>query len=78
MGLSYLLLKQGLDNRSPVQKAFLFGGVIFGIDWVLFNLFPLLAIDMSPVELLVLAGSDIALLILGVFFYERFIARTPP
>lgn len=75
MGLAYSLLKQSLNNYSPAKKAILFGGIILGIDWVLFNLFALLLVDESPIELLLMAGSDILLVIAGVLFFETFIKK---
>ena len=76
MEFTYLLLKQSLRSHSPVKKALLFGCVVFGIDWVLFNLFAVLFVDVSPIKLISLAGSDIMLLIVGILFFEIFVKET--
>ncbi len=45
-GITYWLLRHGLRKEySPVQRSFFFGGVIIGINWILFNLFVLLFVD---------------------------------
>lgn len=75
MGLAYSLLKQSVNKCSPFRKAIFFGGIIMGIDWILFNLFAVLLVDESLIELLLLAGSDILLVIVGVLFFEILIKK---
>ncbi|EKD56628.1 MAG: hypothetical protein ACD_58C00131G0003 [uncultured bacterium] len=73
MGLSYILLKQSLDKFSPLKKALIFGGIIIGVNWILFNLFALLLVKVSVLELLKLALSDILLVIIGVWLTDKII-----
>lgn len=75
MGLMYLLLKQSVIYYSPIKKAIIFGLIIFGIDWFLFNLFPLLVIDTSFIDLLIFSMTDIILFILGIFSFEKIIKK---
>lgn len=72
----YGLLRSAVNNYSSVKKALIFGGLIFGIDWLLFNFFAILFVSISPWELLLQAGTDILLMIIGIFVYEKFVVKT--
>ena len=70
-GVTYWLLRQGtIEEKCPVKRSFFFGGVIIGIDWVLFNLFVLLFVDMPILDPIILAVLNIVSIIVGMFVFE--------
>lgn len=71
-GVTYWLLRQGIMKEySPVKRSFFFGGVIIGINWILFNLFVLLFVDMPFPDPFILSVLNIVSIILGMFVFER-------
>jgi len=73
VGVMYWLLKQGLKGYSPIKRALMFGGLIYGTDWLLYNFFIPLFFETSLVDLLLRAGIDIVFVIVGVFMFEKFV-----
>lgn len=68
IGIMYLLLKPGIPDKSPFLKAIYFSVVIYGLDYLLFNLFMPLVFDfqiwpigslLSYADLFVRASMDI-------------------
>jgi hypothetical protein len=72
VGGMYQLLKQGLKGTSPLKRALMFGGAIYGTDWLLYHLFMILFFDVSVADLVLRAGTDAIFVAVGVFIFERF------
>jgi hypothetical protein len=71
VGFVYWFLGPGLGGRNPWQKALYFGGLVFGVDWLLYSLFALLFVETSWVLILAAAGLNIISVVLGVWVYEK-------
>jgi hypothetical protein len=76
----YLLLRPGIQDKSPFLKAIYFAVVIYGIDYFLFNLFMPLVFDyqiwpvgslLSYADLSVRASMDILFVAAGVYICEK-------
>lgn len=78
VGMMYWLLASGLKGQSPLRRALWFAGVVFGLNWWLYNIFvPVLfqapsAFTMEMVTTRVIV--DIVFVLLGVFAFERGLA----
>ena len=53
--------------RSRAGRALFLGGIVIGINWVLFNFFVLLFVAMPVTDPIILAGCNIASIMAGVF-----------
>ena len=71
MGITYAALGPGARGHSPTTRALWFGGVVLGIDWLLFHLFMLIFFRMSALDLVIRPGLDVLFVILGVFVSEK-------
>jgi hypothetical protein len=70
-GVAYWLLHQGIiKEKSLMQRSLYFGGFIVGIDWLLFNLFVLLFVDITILDLIILSVLNIVSIIVGMFAFE--------
>ncbi|HSQ92815.1 MAG TPA: hypothetical protein VLL74_00805 [Methanoregula sp.] len=70
-GVVYWLLRQGAGNDcSILKRSLFFGGVIVGINWILFNLFVLLFVAMPVPDPFILAGLNIVSIIAGMVVFE--------
>ncbi len=75
VGAMYWLLASGLKGKSPMSRTIWFAGVVFGLNWWLFNIFvPVLfqapaAFTMTIVTIRVIV--DTIFVALGVFTFER-------
>jgi hypothetical protein len=70
-GVVYWLLRQGAGNEySLLKRSLYFGGVIVGVNWILFNLFVLLFVAMPVPDPFILAGLNIASIIAGMVVFE--------
>jgi len=58
--------------RSPLKNALLLGGIIFGVVWIIFNLFAVLFIIVPVSDLILRSGFDMLAVILGVYFFSLF------
>ncbi len=83
IGIMYNFFRPGISEKSPPAKAAYFGLIIFGIDYIMFNLFiPLVfKYQISPVgeflsyaDLFLRAAMDILSVIAGVYIYEKIIS----
>lgn len=75
-GITYWLLRDGtIRDPSPVKRALFFGGVIIGINWILFNMFVLLFVAAPVSDPLVLAILNIVSIVVGMFVVESVIFR---
>jgi hypothetical protein len=72
IGVMYWLLRQELAKYSPAKRALWFGGIVFGIDWLFYNLFLLLFIKLPLIDILLVPTFDILSVIIGVFVFEKF------
>jgi hypothetical protein len=79
IGVMYLLLKPGIPDKSSFLKAIYFAIFIYGIDYLLFNLFMPLVFDyqiwpvgtlLSYADLFVRASMDILSVAAGVYICE--------
>jgi len=75
MGVMYCLLKQGIKRDSSIKWSFGFSGVIIGINWLYFNFFIVLILDVPLLDPLILAGLNILSVAVGVFVFETFIKK---
>jgi len=75
MGVAYYLLQSGLRYYSSIKKSVIFGFVILGINWIIFNLFTIILVKVPLIELIILAVSDILLSVFGIFFFEFIYAK---
>ena len=72
IGIMYWLLRQETSKYSPLKRALVFGGLIFGIDWLFYNLFLLLFLKLPLIEILLVPAFDVLYVIIGVFVIEKF------
>lgn len=73
-GIMYILLGRNIWRRSPFKQASIFGGLVFGINWLIFNMFALLFIRVPVLDLLYRSLFDSLAIIIGVYissFYPR-------
>jgi hypothetical protein len=73
MGVIYRLLKDGAMGNSPTKRAIWFGGIGIGINWLLFNLFVLLFVDVPLRDPVILSVCNILSVIAAVFVVEKFV-----
>ncbi len=80
IGIIYLFIEPGIAVKSLLAKAAYFGLIIFGIDYLMFNLFIPLVFDyqiwpigafLSYADLLLRVAIDIIFVIAGVYIYEK-------
>jgi hypothetical protein len=71
-GVMYMLIGRGIGYENPLKQAMVFGGFVFGINWVIFNLFALLFIRVSVLDLLYRSIFDSLAVIIGVYISSRF------
>ncbi|MCK5101141.1 MAG: hypothetical protein KAR45_23730 [Desulfobacteraceae bacterium] len=69
IGFMYTLMDLNIYPGNQLKQALFFGGVIFGVQWVIFNLFALLFIVVPVSDLLLRSGFDVIAIILGVYFF---------
>lgn len=72
IGVMYLLIGGGIRNETPFRQAVVFGGLVFGINWIIYNLFVLLFIRASVLDLLSRAVFDALAIMIGVFVSSFF------
>lgn len=79
VGIMYAILRPNASTQSPLAQALWFGVLVLGTDWVLFNLFVLVFIDLPILDIVFRALLDLPFIIAGVFVTERwFLRRTKP
>ena len=67
IGIMYILVGRNLWHENPLKQATVFGGLVFGINWIIYNLFTLLFIKVSAADLLSRSILDVLAIILGVY-----------
>lgn len=71
MGIMYCMLEQGIKKYSLRKRSLWFGGLIIGINWLLFNLFIILILDVSLLDPVILAGLNILSVTIGMLAFEK-------
>jgi hypothetical protein len=75
-GIMYLLVGRGVRPGRPLVHALIFGGLVFGVNWVIFNLFALLFIKLPIADLLYRSVFDSLAVIVGVYV-SSLLSRKP-
>jgi hypothetical protein len=75
IGIMYWLLEPGLKGTSAIKRAVVFGGVVYGSDWFMFNFFLPLLYKMNLADLFLRVVVDVLFVMIGVFAAEKLIAR---
>ena len=70
IGCIYYLLSHGIESRSLFKHAFLFGGVVYGINWIINHSFMFVIVAFN-FDLLIRSGNDALFVILGVYSYKK-------
>ncbi|MCP4540702.1 MAG: hypothetical protein GY832_26485 [Chloroflexi bacterium] len=76
IGIMYAILRTGSQGRSPITRALYFAGIILGIDWLLFNLFFLVFVNLRVLDVVVRVLIDLPFVALGAFISERLLRRS--
>lgn len=80
IGIMYYFLRQGIAVKSLLAKAAYFGFIVFGIDYLMFNLFIPMVFEyqiwpigafLSYADLFLRVVMDIIFVIAGVYIYEN-------
>ena len=75
IGVMYILISGGMLRMHPLKRAVLFGGLVFGNNWILFNLFALLFIVTPVLDLVYRSVFDALAVILGAYISSIFQRR---
>ena len=70
MGITYLILGQAAPSKPPFGRAVWFGGLVFGLDWLIGQLFFLAFYQLPVLNLVARATSDIVFVTLSVLIAE--------
>lgn len=65
--IMYMLIGRYPWPRSPFRQALVFGGLVFGVNWVIFNLFALIFIQVPIVDLLYRSVVDALAVMIGTY-----------
>lgn len=71
-GAMYVLIGRGIAYGSPFRQAVVFGGLVFGVNWLIFNLFALLFIETSLPDLVYRSIFDALAIALGIYISSFF------
>ena len=74
-GVMYILIGRDVAYENQLKQAMVFGGLVFGMNWVIFNLFALLFIKVSVLDLLYRSIVDSLAIMIGVYISSFFSAR---
>jgi hypothetical protein len=75
IGIMYRLVSGGMLRTHPLKHAAVFGGLVFGVTWILFNLFALLFIVTPVLDLVYRSFVDALAVILGAYISSMFHRR---
>jgi hypothetical protein len=73
-GVTYLILGRAAPAQSPFRRAIWFGGVIFGINWLLVGMFLPIFYQAPVLNLIARYSIDIFFVTLSVFIAESVLA----
>ena len=76
IGVMYMMIGRGITHDSPLKQAMIFGGLVFGINWIIFSLFALLFIKVPVSDLLCRSVFDSLAVMVGVYI-SSFLSRRP-
>jgi len=66
-GIMYIMIGRNIWRKNSLKQALTFGGLVFGINWVVYNLFVLLFIRVPISDLLLRSIFDSLAVMLGVY-----------
>jgi hypothetical protein len=78
IGVMYRLVGRNLCQEKLLKRSLLFGGLIFGLNWLIFNLFALLFIDYPVSDLVYRSVFDALAVAIGVYIsllFQKFHKR---
>lgn len=70
IGVMYSLVGRDMWHRQPLKHAVVFGGLVFGLNWILFNLFALLFVVVPVSDLLYRSVVDAFAVMMGVYLFS--------
>jgi len=69
IGIMYAILRTDRES-SPISRALWFGVLVLGTDWLLFNLFVLVFIDLPILDVALRSLLDLPFIVAGIFVTE--------
>lgn len=75
IGSMYYFLSHKITEQSYIKKALVFSFIVFGTDWLLFNLFAPLLFNISFFDIIWRPIVDIFFIFFGIMFYEIIIRK---
>jgi len=75
IGIMYRLVGRDIGYKHPLKRAMVFGGLVFGLNWLVFNLFALLFIVVPVIDLVYRSVFDALAIIMGVYIFTLFQKR---
>lgn len=76
VGIMYVVLGPGSRGDTSTTRALWFGGLVFGIDWVIFILFAPIFYDLPMLDTVFRSVLDVSFVVLGAFVFEKLAGRT--
>lgn len=77
IGVIYLLVGIHISKEDTLKQALAFGAFVFGMNWLIFNLFVLLFIKIPVADLLYRSIADAIAVTVGVYAPSAFRRRPP-
>ncbi len=74
IGFMYTLMDIDKYRTTPFKHAVLFGGIVFGIEWIIFNLFALIFIVTPVSDLIYRSLFDVLGVMIGVYVFSKFVS----
>ncbi len=74
VGIMYMTIGRNICPGSPLKQSLTFGGLVFGVNWLIYNLFTLLFIKVSILDLLYRCIFDSLAIVIGVYI-SLFLSR---
>ncbi|MNP43732.1 hypothetical protein D3C76_1375700 [compost metagenome] len=71
VGLICFFLQSRNKEKSSISKEFLFGTVVFGLNWLMYHFFIAIIAEISFIDLFVRVGLDALFTILGLFVWNK-------
>ena len=71
IGVMYMSVGRHIYQESPFSQSLAFGGLIYGFNWLIFNLFVLLFIKASIADLFYRALLDTLAIVIGVYCFAK-------
>lgn len=79
ISILYLFIRKMINTKSPIKRVFIFGIMIFGIDWFLYNMFVPIFFNISIFEIfrsfILRSIMDIISICVGVYITEICVQR---